>query len=135
MLPLRSIAKHLLAFAEVDNQMIAISRLNEQLTHQQEALTQAERSRELAKTRYDSGIGAYIELLDSERSAISTQRGIHQLRGQHLIASVTLIKALGGGWNQKMPTVVPVLKPDADSQTEKAAEPKKGFFKRWFQKG
>jgi multidrug efflux system outer membrane protein len=60
---------------------------------------------------------------------------LHQLRGQHLIASVTLIKAMGGGWNQKMPTVIPELKTDPASQTENAPPPKKNFFQRLFTKG
>lgn len=53
---------------------------------------------------------------------------------QQVIASVSLIKALGGGWNQKMPTVVLRLKSDKDSQTEKATAPKKSFLKRLFGK-
>jgi len=124
----------LTAFAEVDNQMTAIARLQEQLGFQRESLAQAQKSRELAKTRYDSGIGLYQDLLEAERNAIRTERGLCQLRGQHLIASVTLIKALGGGWNQKMPAVTPPLRSDPDSQTEKAAAPKKNLLQRLFQR-
>jgi multidrug efflux system outer membrane protein len=125
----------LTAFAEVDNSLSAVGRYQEQLTFQREALDQAEKSLQLAKTRYDSGVGLYVELLDSERNAIRSQRLLHQLRGQHLIASVTLIKAMGGGWNQKMPTVIPALKTDPASQTENAPPPKKNFFQRLFTKG
>lgn len=125
----------LTAFAEVDNQMTAIDRLEEQLGFQRESLAQAEKARELAKTRYDKGVGLYQDLLEAERNAIRAERSLCQLRGQHLIASVTLIKALGGGWNQKMPAVIPDLKSDPDSQTEKAAAPKKNIFQRLFQRG
>jgi len=125
----------LTAFAEVDNSLSAVGRYQEQLTFQREALDQAEKSLQLAKTRYDSGVGLYVELLDSERNAIRSQRLLHQLRGQHLLASVTLIKAMGGGWNQKMPTVIPELKADPASQTENAPPPKKNFFQRLFTKG
>lgn len=125
----------LTAFAEVDNSLSAMNRLQEQLALQGEALRQAGKSLQLAKTRYDSGVGLYVELLDSERNAIRSQRLLHQLRGQHLIASVTLIKALGGGWNQKMPTSIPVLKTDPSSQTENAPPHKKNFFQRLFKRG
>lgn len=94
----------------------------------------AEQARLIAKTRYDKGVGLYQELLESESNAIRAERSMCQLRGQQLIASVSLIKALGGGWNQKMPTVVPRLKSDKDSQTEKATAPKKSFLKRLFGK-
>jgi outer membrane protein, multidrug efflux system len=124
----------LTAFAEVDNQLSALSHLQEQLTFQRDAVDNAEKARVLAKTRYDSGVGLYLESLDAERNAIHAQRNLHQLRGQHLIASVTLIKALGGGWNQKMPTVVPVLKADPASQTENAPPKKKNFFQRIFKR-
>lgn len=122
----------LTAFAEVDNQMTAVARLQEQLGFQRESQAQAEKSRDLAKTRYDSGIGLYQDLLEAERNAIRVERTLCQLRGQHLIASVTLIKALGGGWNQKLPTVPPQLKSDPDSQTDKTASKKKNFFQRVF---
>lgn len=124
----------LTAFAEVDNQLSAVSHLQEQLTFQMEAVTSSEKARQLAKTRYDSGVGLYLETLDAERNTIRAQRNLHQLRGQHLIASVTLIKAIGGGWNQKMPTVVPALKVDPASQTENATPPKKNFFQRMFKR-
>lgn len=122
----------LTAFAEVDNQMTAVARIQEQLGFQRESLTQAEKSNELARTRYDSGIGLYQDLLEAERNTIRAERRLCQLRGQHLMASVTLIKALGGGWNQKMPTVTPKLASDPDSQTEKASSKKKNFFQRVF---
>lgn len=125
----------LTAFAEVDNQLSALTHLQTQLTYQQEALTNSEKARELAKTRYDSGVGLYLELLEAERGAIRAQRNLHQLRGQHLIASVTLIKAIGGGWNQRMPAVVPVLKVDPESQTENLPPKKKNFFQRIFKRG
>ncbi len=124
----------LTAFAEVDNQLSAVSHLQEQITFQMEAVTNAEKARQLAKTRYDSGVGLYLDTLDAERNAIRAQRNLHQLRGQHLIASVTLIKAIGGGWNQKLPTVVPILKVDPASQTENAPPPKKNFFQRMFKR-
>jgi outer membrane protein, multidrug efflux system len=122
----------LTAFAEVDNQLTALTRLQEQLTFQQEAVAQAEKAREIARTRYEKGVGLYLELVDAERNAIRTQRGLHQLRGQHLIASVSLIKAIGGGWNQRLPAVVPALKPDPASQTENQPVKKKNFFQRLF---
>lgn len=124
----------LTAFAEVDNQLTAIARLQEQIDFQRETMVQAEKSRQLAKTRYDHGVGPYQDLLESERNAIRSERMMSQLRGQHLIASVTLIKALGGGWNQTMPTVIPELKSDPDSTTEKAAIPKKNLLQRLFKR-
>ena len=40
----------------------------------------------------------YLDVTAAERTAIANERLAAQIRGQHLIASVLLIKALGGGW-------------------------------------
>ena len=48
--------------------------------------------------RYRSGIVSYIEVVDANRDALTAERANAELAGQRLIASVQLIKALGGGW-------------------------------------
>lgn len=123
------------AFAEVENQLSSLDHLALALTYQTTAMEQTEQARTLAKTRYDSGVGAYLDTLDANRSAISSQRRLHQLRGQQLISSVTLIKSLGGGWNQNMPTEIPGTKADPEAQLPAANAPKKkNFFQRLFKK-
>jgi multidrug efflux system outer membrane protein len=125
----------LLSFAEVDNNLSALKHLKEQITFQNGAYDNAEKSRALAKTRYESGLGQYLDLLEAGKNAITTQRRLHQMRGQNLVASVTLIKALGGGWNQKMPTQIPVMQVDPATQGNRVApEKKKNFFQRLFKK-
>jgi hypothetical protein len=48
---------------------------------------------------------------------------------------VTLIKSLGGGWNQNMPTEIPVTKADPEALLPAANAPKKkNFFQRLFKK-
>jgi outer membrane protein TolC len=42
---------------------------------------------------------AYIEVVDTSRDTLTAERANAQLAGRRLIASVQLIKALGGGWN------------------------------------
>ena len=76
----------------------------------QRAVTSARRATELATDRYRSGIVAYIEVVDTSRDALMAERANAQLAGQRLIASVQLIKALGGGWSdqQLSASVAPV---------------------------
>jgi outer membrane protein TolC len=40
--------------------------------------------------------------VDANRGTLAAQRTQAQLAGQRLIASVQLIKALGGGWNENV---------------------------------
>ena len=47
------------------------------------------------------GIVSYLEVVDANREALQAERGRAQLTGQRLAASVQLIRALGGGWNEQ----------------------------------
>jgi multidrug efflux system outer membrane protein len=86
------------AFAEVENSLAALHFLTEQRVAQDDALQNARRAAELAEIRYRAGIVGYLDVVDASRAVLQTERATVQLAGQHLIASVQLIKALGGGW-------------------------------------
>ena len=65
---------------------------------QERAVASSQRAANLAKERYESGISNYLEVVDANRATLAAQRIRAQLIGQRLIASVQLIKSLGGGW-------------------------------------
>lgn len=119
----------LLSFAEVENQLTALKHFRDQLGYQVTASQQADKARDVAKARYESGAGTYLESLDAQRNSIQSQRLIQQTRGQELIASVTLVKAIGGGWNSKLPSP-PTPQVVAKSPEEESKKP--GFFRRLF---
>jgi hydrophobe/amphiphile efflux-1 (HAE1) family protein/NodT family efflux transporter outer membrane factor (OMF) lipoprotein len=91
----------LVAFGEVENSLSGIHYLNQQAEAQQRAVTNARRAADLATDRYRSGIVSYLEVVDASREALQSERANAQLAGQRLIASVQLIKALGGGWDSQ----------------------------------
>ncbi len=41
----------------------------------------------------------YLEVVVAQRAVLETEHDEAQIRGERLIASVSLIKALGGGWS------------------------------------
>jgi len=90
------------AFGEVENSLSGIQHLAVQSEAQERAVTSARRAADLAADRYRSGIVAYIEVVDANRDALTAERANAQLAGQRLIASVQLVKALGGGWNNQV---------------------------------
>lgn len=90
----------LVAFSEVEDNLAGIRYLGEQAAAQQRAVASSQRAADLARQRYESGISSYLEVVDANRAALASQRINAQLTGQRLIASVQLIKALGGGWNR-----------------------------------
>ena len=72
------------------------------LAGQQEALGRAadasQKATNLSTIRYKAGLVSYIEVIDSQRTLLQDQLLFTQVRAQRLVASVQLIKALGGGW-------------------------------------
>jgi multidrug efflux pump len=89
----------LVAFGDVENSLADIRHLADQAAAQERAVDNARRAADLATDRYRSGIVAYITVVDAEREALDNERANAELAGQRLVASVQLIKALGGGWN------------------------------------
>ncbi|HTV61433.1 MAG TPA: efflux transporter outer membrane subunit [Verrucomicrobiae bacterium] len=89
----------LVAFGDVEDSLSDIRHLADQAGAQERAVENAQHAADLALDRYRSGIVSYIEVVDANRDALSAERANAQLAGQQLIASVQLIKALGGGWN------------------------------------
>ncbi|HEX4329973.1 MAG TPA: efflux transporter outer membrane subunit [Burkholderiales bacterium] len=53
---------------------------------------------ELSRTRYEAGYSAYLEVLDSQRTANDAELAMIRNRQLRLAYSVDLMKALGGGW-------------------------------------
>jgi multidrug efflux system outer membrane protein len=88
----------LVAFEDVENSLSRIQNLSTQAEAQKRAVASARRAAGLAEDRYRSGIVSYIEIIDADRDTLAAERRDAQLTGQRLIASVQLVKALGGGW-------------------------------------
>jgi NodT family efflux transporter outer membrane factor (OMF) lipoprotein len=88
----------LAAFADVENSLAALRFLAEQRVAQDRALANARRAADLAEVRYRAGIVGYLDVVDANRAVLQSERASVQLAGQRLIASVQLVKALGGGW-------------------------------------
>ena len=57
------------------------------------------RTTELTRKRYDEGDVTYFEVVDAQRNSLMAGRAAAQARGQRFIATVSLIRTLGGGWN------------------------------------
>src|SRR5216110_3525091 len=83
---------------DVESSLAGIHFLPDQAAAQDRAVANSRRAAELASERYRAGIVSYLEVVDADRVALQSERGSAQLAGQRLIASVHLIKALGGGW-------------------------------------
>jgi len=91
----------LVAFGDIENSLAGIRHLSDQAAAQDRAVANAHRAADLALERYRAGIVSYLEVVDANREALVAERSSELLTGQRLAASVQLIKALGGGWNEQ----------------------------------
>ncbi|MEO8157785.1 MAG: efflux transporter outer membrane subunit [Betaproteobacteria bacterium] len=88
----------LVAFKEVETALSALRILDLQHESQVRAVNAAERAERLATARYKSGLVNVLELVDAQRTRLQVERGRLLVRQQQMLASVTLIRSLGGGW-------------------------------------
>ena len=88
------------AFGDVENSLAGVQFLAVQGAAQDRAVASATRAAELATERYRAGLVSFLDVLDANRGTLTAQRAQAQLAGQKLIASVQLIKALGGGGDE-----------------------------------
>jgi len=86
------------AIREVEDALVDLRSMHEQDQALKRALTAGQASVDLANSRYQSGYATYLDILDSQRSLLTVQRSLVQNRGARLNSSVSLIRALGGGW-------------------------------------
>jgi len=87
------------AFREVEDDLAAVGRTREQfeaLSRERDILA---RTLKLATRRYREGYAAYLDQLDAQRNLLSSELSLVQSRLDRFNATVSLIKALGGGWS------------------------------------
>ncbi|MTW10596.1 efflux transporter outer membrane subunit [Pseudoduganella eburnea] len=97
----------LAAFAEVEDNLAGLRVLAGQTAEIEEALLSARRSADLAQKLYSAGRSSYLELLDAQRNLAAVERSAVQLRGNRAVTTVSLIRALGGGWDAAEATAAP----------------------------
>ncbi len=88
----------LTAFREVEDNLSTLRILADEARVQDAAVAAAERSLRLSTERYRGGVATYLEVITTQNTALQNQRTALTIRSRRLAATVTLIKALGGGW-------------------------------------
>ena len=86
------------SYREVANSLVTIQKLAEVRVQRQEGVTALTDASDLARSRYDSGLASYIEILTADQELFLQQLQLAQTRGSELRARAQLYRALGGGW-------------------------------------
>lgn len=93
-------ASVLRGFQEVEDNFAALHALQEEASSQQAATEASERALALGLDRYRKGAVAYLDVSVLESTALASERAAELVHRRQLIASVMLVKALGGGWQR-----------------------------------
>jgi len=91
------------AFREVADALTNLAQTAAAERDLQERAGSARNTLRLARTRYEAGYSAYLEVLDAQRTTTEAQLALVRNRQSRLAASVDLMKSLGGGWSAQRP--------------------------------
>lgn len=111
------------AFQEVEDNLSALRILEQESQQQQLAVNSAALSTELSLNQYKGGITTYLQVITAQAIELGDRRTAVDLITRRMVASVSLIQALGGGWDaSQLPASQDLLPPG------------KGFFSKAFPK-
>jgi NodT family efflux transporter outer membrane factor (OMF) lipoprotein len=89
----------LAAFQDVEDNLAAIRILDQESVQQNLAVEASERSLNISTNRYKGGVTTYLEVLTAQTAQLSNERTQADIATRQFVASVQLIRALGGGWD------------------------------------
>ena len=88
----------LTAFQQVEDGLAALRFLEQEAQQQDAATTSAKESLRISNDRYLAGADPYLQVLIAQTIALNNERNDEDIMRRRMVASVLLIKALGGGW-------------------------------------
>jgi outer membrane protein, multidrug efflux system len=88
----------LIAYQEVEDQLAALRIVAGEAESTVNAVTDAQQAEVIALNRYRRGLVSYLDVVTAQTALLANQRTATQITGQRMVATVLLIKALGGGW-------------------------------------
>ena len=88
----------LTAMQESEDALSTLRILSAESNAQAEAVRAARESERIAFNQYQAGTLSYINVTTAQAAALTAERSAIDIRSRRLVATVALVKALGGGW-------------------------------------
>ena len=89
----------LTAFQAVEDALATLRILDLEAVQQHRAVDAAQNTVRLSLIRFKNGIDSYLNVVTAQNAYLTAREGELQVQSRQLTAHVTLIKALGGGWD------------------------------------
>ena len=105
------------AYSEVEDWIAALRQLERENTSELAAVAATGTELEQANYRYKAGAATYLEVVIAENASLAAQLSAADIQVRRMNASVLLVKALGGGWDDTRTDQVAGDHPVAASDT------------------
>ena len=89
------------SFAEVEDNLVSLTNLDKQLSLQKQNLHNSKKAATIAINQHQAGTIDYAQVLNAKINLTSAEKEVNDLTGLKLSTQITLIKALGGIWNDR----------------------------------
>jgi NodT family efflux transporter outer membrane factor (OMF) lipoprotein len=90
----------LTGFQQVEDNLAALRILEHEALVQERAVLAAQKYLDLANTRYTGGVTSYLEVTTAQSAALTDELTAVSILGRRMVDAVTLVQALGGGWDR-----------------------------------
>jgi outer membrane protein TolC len=95
----------LMAFQQVEDSLAQLRILSEEGEIVDRAVKAAQQSLDISTDQYRGGLANYLQVITAQTSLLQNQRTAVDILTRRMEASVSLIQALGGGWDaSQMPS-------------------------------
>lgn len=91
----------LTAFQQVEDNLAALRLLERETTVQQAAVKAADEALDLTQNQYLAGTVSFLNVVTTQAAALSAHRTLNDLASRRLVASATLLTAVGGDWRNQ----------------------------------
>jgi outer membrane protein, multidrug efflux system len=92
----------LIAYGDVEDALTDLHALTDEVANLREAVAASQNYLRLAQVQYRNGLVDYLVVIDAERTLLANQLALAQALNFQMTASIHLIKALGGGWQDRV---------------------------------
>jgi NodT family efflux transporter outer membrane factor (OMF) lipoprotein len=89
----------LTAFQQVEDNLATLHTLSLEAEQQHSATQAAVSAEKIFNNRYVGGLDTYLSVVTAESTALMNEQNDINIESRQMVASVLLIKALGGGWS------------------------------------
>ena len=89
----------LATFQSVEDQLLALRVLERSAEYEQRAVEHAQIAADVALNQFNAGTVSYTTVITDIQALIANQESLLTMQQNQLVANVSLIEALGGGWD------------------------------------